>query len=132
MIGSYIFNYKTDYWKLLSCLTFLNNFVETMPFHYWSVAVEFQMYLISPFIIRHLYKSKRPWILVALLSLIATVLGYIVLFLMLQRSEGTNIELNMLYEHKFYTKTWIRISPYLYGMLTAYYHRIDKNRDLLT
>ena len=83
LIGSYLFNAKIITIKLLSCLIFINNLVvdTTTPTHYWSVAVEMHFYLISPFIIRHFHKTKRPWILVLALSLISTILGYLILFL---------------------------------------------------
>jgi peptidoglycan/LPS O-acetylase OafA/YrhL len=54
IIGSIAFNIKPfNPWKLLSCLLFINNFYDSMPTHYWSVACEFQFYLVSPFLIRH-------------------------------------------------------------------------------
>jgi len=57
-------------------LAFVNNMIGNI-FLTWSVAVEFQFYLISPYIIYALYrtKEKRIWILPIAIFLISTVLN---------------------------------------------------------
>jgi hypothetical protein len=42
----------------------------------WSVSVEMQFYIFSPFIVRNMYNSEKPWLLPLLLSLISTALAF--------------------------------------------------------
>jgi peptidoglycan/LPS O-acetylase OafA/YrhL len=51
-------------WIAAGHLTFTNNIIGPGT-HIWSVAVEFQMYLVSPFFIRWLYKNQNKSILFA-------------------------------------------------------------------
>jgi peptidoglycan/LPS O-acetylase OafA/YrhL len=41
----------------------------------WSVCVEFQFYLISPFIVKKMYNSKKPWLIVLAFFLASAILN---------------------------------------------------------
>ena len=54
---------------------FINNFMG-MHQHLWSIAVEFQFYLISPFIVESFVKYERPYAWPVILGILSTVLNY--------------------------------------------------------
>ena len=77
-----------------------------------------------------MYKSERPWILISVLCTLGTIVGYCILFLFLHSADLDEDEAEERYSLAFYAKPYCRFTPYLLGMLTAYYHRADVNRDL--
>lgn len=64
-----------------SKLIFVNNFFyEGTMDQMWSVACEFQFYLVSPFIVMHMASSERPWLIPVLLTSISLVLNYVIVY----------------------------------------------------
>ena len=61
----------TQLYNTFAPLVFLNNMVGGMQ-HTWSVAVEFQFYIISPFIVMYMARSSRPILPAVSLAVIAT------------------------------------------------------------
>lgn len=63
----------------ITSLFFLNNMIANITIT-WSVAVEFQFYMISPYIIYAMYRSKqsRIWIIPTVFFLVSTVLNVFV------------------------------------------------------
>ena len=105
---------------------FINNFIDNNDLTiYWSIAIEFQMYLFSPLLMKYMYNSKRPWALFIPLCIIGTIVGYCILFLVIYPADMTYDEKETLYGVAFYAKPYCRFTPYLFGMLAAYYHRSD-------
>ena len=81
IIGSIIENPRNGIWKLKD-LVFLSNF-DFGYFHasqIWSVAVEFQFYFVSPFIIKWMYRSSRPWFPPLLIICLSLLLRTILIF----------------------------------------------------
>jgi peptidoglycan/LPS O-acetylase OafA/YrhL len=83
---------------------FATNFYGKMS-HTWSLAVEFQMYLISPFIVMGMYKSQRPWVYPLGILVVSTAINYIVIY----RECGMNV----LYDNANWEgcgeQTWLKI-----------------------
>jgi peptidoglycan/LPS O-acetylase OafA/YrhL len=112
-------------------LLFVNNFIgEQLSFnaclmHSWSIAVEFQLYLVSPFVVWWMCARRgaagRPWGLTAPLLLIAigTVVSSAIVLANYQRPLGE------WYLVTFYDKTYCRSTPYFCGVAAAYlfHHR---------
>ena len=55
----------------------MNNMVGS-DMHVWSIAVEFQFYMLSPLLIYFMAKSDRPWMAPLLIFLISTVLNFLI------------------------------------------------------
>ena len=53
---------------------FANNFVGPHT-HLWSVAVEFQFYLISPFIVINMAKRKNTWVTPIILAFVSVMIS---------------------------------------------------------
>lgn len=64
--------HKLIYESVGSATLFLNNFIGKDQ-HIWSIAVEFQFYLISPILVYFMAKSEKPWLAPLIIFLIATV-----------------------------------------------------------
>jgi len=81
--------------------------------HTWSVAVEMQMYLISPFILIAMYRFKYDvWFIPFIISLISTLINaYFIL----------ETDIDETYSRQLYVKTWSRLSPYVFGMTVGYW-----------
>jgi hypothetical protein len=69
------------------------------------------MYLISPFIIMAIYRLKKgAWFIPFVISWISTLInGYFIL----------ETDMEETYYRQIYTKTWSRLSPYVFGMTAA-------------
>lgn len=81
--------------------------------HTWSVAVEMQMYLISPFILIAMYRFKNDvWFIPFIISWISTLINAY-FFLETDIAET--------YARQLYVKTWSRLSPYMFGMTVGYW-----------
>jgi peptidoglycan/LPS O-acetylase OafA/YrhL len=67
--------HKSD---ILWALLFLNNIIYRNNTHLWSVAIEFQMYMISPIIILAIYKyTKNTWLIPFGISLVSTIINMV-------------------------------------------------------
>lgn len=116
---------------MIYTLLFVNNYAGTKN-HMWSVAVEIQMYIISPFIIQWMYTTdrKKVWLIPAVMCVISTILCFIVLGVgcpevwtdgkwSLKR-ESIGMSCGSLYDKGVYKPSPTRISPYGFGMFCAY------------
>jgi peptidoglycan/LPS O-acetylase OafA/YrhL len=65
--------FKKFAWDKLSCLIFINNWLGTGD-QGWSLAVEFQFYLISPWLVYWMAKSSRPIMMPIVMTIICVVL----------------------------------------------------------
>ena len=116
---------------LIPCSMFIGNLVgET--FHLWSIMVEFQFYIISPFIVEYLLLSKTPWRVPIAMILFSTFLNFYITY---REMEGdledpffweNNFQLMITkYNKEVYMKTYCRMTPYLAGMYAALVHHKD-------
>ena len=108
--------------KHFSQLLFINNLLGAPLTHLWSVAVEFQFYLISPFIVTRL----DGWTLPLSLCLFSTLLNVFILFLICGSDfipYGFFISSEAVCGNKFettiYNQMFTRMSPYICGMVCA-------------
>ena len=46
--------------------------------HLWSVCVEMQFYLFSPYLVKTMFKSDKPWITPAVLCIVSTILNLVI------------------------------------------------------
>lgn len=109
-------------------LIFLNNFIDLNGMdHTWSIAVEFQFYLISPFLVYLFSKIRRPWLIPLIILLISTICNGITNltacpdffkldFLMWSQ------ECHQSYMNTVYVRTYNRMTPYGFGMYAAFIH----------
>ena len=44
--------------------------------HLWSVCVEMQFYLFSPFLVKKMMGSEKPWMIPAVVALVSTILNF--------------------------------------------------------
>ena len=112
----------------LPAMFFLNNMVGPSTW-LWSVAVEFQFYLISPFIVRHMARGIRPWLWPLILIIVSIASSFVSIVAtcpgILQANSPTDdsvkaCQSDLWFHH--YEKTYCRMSPYLAGMYAAYFH----------
>jgi peptidoglycan/LPS O-acetylase OafA/YrhL len=84
-------------------LIFVNNYTGAPFTHLWSIAVEFQFYLISPFVVSWLDTSRNPWIPPLIFFLVSTGLNFGFLYhicpLALERADvWEELDFNALFE----------------------------------
>jgi len=115
-----------------SNLLFINNIVtpygEYCMGWSWSLAVEMQMYLVSPFLVIMLlrYEKRGPRTMVGLI--LASFLLTIGIGLLIALTS-TGEETNALYGEWIYIKPYTRMPPYLMGMLAAHYVRLESSKN---
>ena len=118
-------------------LLFLNNHVGHGVDHTWTVAVEFQLYLVSPFIIKAMSRCERAWLVPLSIFVVSTALNFVLTqaycpdFL----SEKNHVAIgkqcdNVLFQNVYIT-AYCRISPYVFGMYAAWLHLQDEGNDYL-
>lgn len=113
-------------------LLFIGNFFNVYS-HLWSICVEFQFYLISPWLVKKMRHSDRPWVIVLVLFLIS-IAGGIAQFLYLdpQYLHSNGLEVFLIDDPTlfwFYCQMPLRMSPYLFGMYAAECYHRDKTYD---
>ena len=109
------------------------------------MSVEFQFYLISPFIVWFMYKQngKNLWLIPLVLCVVSTILNFVILYwkcpLFVSNSEvntsscfidptdpdngkDTCIGCSYIYMKNLYIQTYTRMSPYGFGILAAFCH----------
>jgi len=107
------------WWNVL----FINNFRSPICLTWtWSIAVEWQMYLISPFVV--LFVSWRPRYSILFLSSIALL--SIFLYVLLDLYTGV-ISPDSDFVEIVYTKPYTRMFAYFYGMIVAVHVREEAN-----
>mmetsp|Transcript_28961 Transcript_28961/g.37343 ORF Transcript_28961/g.37343 Transcript_28961/m.37343 type:complete len:712 (-) Transcript_28961:330-2465(-) len=85
----------------------------------WYLAVDFQMFLVAPFVLL-LYKKNRRWGIGALVALcIAGIAWGWAVAEAYDLSFNTFSPTTMDYFDVYYSKPWTRCPPYIIGMLTA-------------
>jgi len=106
-----------------SNVLFLNNFTDPMCLTWtWSIAVEWHMYLISPFLV--LYVSWSPQhahkLLYFLTALSAFLYAGLNVYVWVFSPESNFVSI-------VYTRTYTRMFAYFYGMIAATYVQEEKN-----
>ena len=108
-------------------LVFLNNFIVpgTMEDQMWSVACEFQFYLVSPFIVMYMADSDHSWVLLTVLALLSLACNYLIVQNVCPEFTETmqwqdSCELDLI--NAQYVKVYCRVAPYLTGMYAGYIH----------
>jgi len=118
-------DWKNALYDLATILSFTSNIMH-VPSHLWTVCVEWHAYLITPFVVNRMLKSKSngylKWpVLLLILSLILNfgMNAYLCPGLL----EGKNVEkeCQMRILFKIYLQSYTRIGPYLLGMISAYW-----------
>eukprot|EP01116_Phalansterium_solitarium_P012233 TRINITY_DN28328_c0_g1_i1.p1 TRINITY_DN28328_c0_g1~~TRINITY_DN28328_c0_g1_i1.p1 ORF type:complete len:463 (+),score=119.57 TRINITY_DN28328_c0_g1_i1:77-1465(+) len=106
-------------------LLFVNNFVQygsQCMYWSWTIAVEFQFYLVSPLVSYALWRKPKAgrWLcgIVIALSTLLNVALLLVLAVVVQDFSS--------YADWIYLKPYTRLSPYIFGMLAA--HHADSNK----
>lgn len=113
-------------------LMFINNMVDARS-HLWSVAVEFQFYIISPFIVMYMARYDNPMKPAVVLAIISTILNFILNWYSCSTSAPSGDFSGCGWENwdVVYEKTYTRMSPYVFGMYAAFVHLQDKNHSLI-
>ena len=85
----------------ITALFFIGNLVGTKIHysHLWSVCVEMQFYIFSPFLVKKLMRSEKPWMIPAVVTLVSTILNFVIPMIICPQSlnDGTvwlGIDLN--------------------------------------
>ena len=110
-------------------LFFVNNLYGPEQ-HLWSIAVEFQFYLISPLLVYQLAKSDKPWLWPSILVVVSVFYNYLVSWLVnkpIVTDSAAYLPPDNMQRWWFnvYEQTIPRMSPYLFGMYAAYVHYKD-------
>ena len=123
--------------RLVSCLTFTVNIVQDYT-HLWSVAVEFQMYALSPWIIESMLSSspyRLPLILLFVTIFLKLLITFAVCPYMLTNdpdpSKNDCLTNPVWYFGNLYTQTYTRAGPYFLGMIAAYWHLNPSEKPVL-
>eukprot|EP00457_Paulinella_chromatophora_P002706 gb/GEZN01002711.1/.p1 GENE.gb/GEZN01002711.1/~~gb/GEZN01002711.1/.p1 ORF type:complete len:766 (-),score=35.92 gb/GEZN01002711.1/:46-2343(-) len=86
----------------------------------WYLAVDMQLYLLSPFFVLTYLKNKKLGGVLAAFTLMACVIGAgISTYLFQYSAHSFDGEWVTRYSRHLYTKPWFCIIPYLVGMMTA-------------
>ena len=113
-------------WKNIVPLFFIGNL--TGPYsHIWSVAVEIQFYIFSPWIVTLIHKGNRPWIVPLLIFVVSMIFNIAMLLsfcpqTLTDNSVWTQDLCVSKYKYWNYTQMISRMSPYGFGMYTAFRH----------
>ncbi len=125
-------------WTNVSCLAFVNNWLGAGD-QGWSLAVEFQFYLISPWLVYWMARSNRPILMPIIMCLVCIILRGIFTYMFcpaVYNFKSTMSDLALCNYGKFayyvYIQTWTRMAPYVCGMYAAYLHVNDKEHTLMT
>ena len=86
------------------------------------------MYLVSPFYIKFLNtRQNRAWLTGIVISIISIGINLAWLYSFSGMDAKTSAEE---YWWKVYATPWCRLSPYIFGMIVALEHRVDKERKI--
>ena len=122
------FEISDPWWGVLTPLLFVQNF--TGPFdHLWSIAVEFQFYLFSPFLVKWVHRSPRPWLLPLGIFAVSTAYNVITMSRYCPESwtdssvwRNPESQCFRYYLPFNYEQVIARMSPYGFGIYAAYKH----------
>ena len=99
----------------------------------WTVCVEFQFYLISPFLVKKLHNSDNPGLMISVLFLASMFLNLGTYLYADPESLHKNLNEQIgtadVYFFYNYEQMPTRASPYLFGMYAAYLYQKDKSFD---
>lgn len=99
--------------------------------HTWTVSTEFQFYILSPFIVRHMLWSKYPWLLPSLIFIFHIIMGFVMIrvYCPEMMRQYPNPCGSMWTE--WYKNIACRIGVYACGVWAGYFHmRGDKAKWL--
>lgn len=129
-----------DQWKLLSVLLFANNWTGTGD-QGWSLAVEFQFYIVSPLLVFWMARAKPGkaiWMPIVMAIICLNCRIWAAYFYCPKWFDATAAPEDIRgcdfdnYELLIYIQTWTRMAPYCFGMYSAYTHVNDKNHEFMT
>jgi peptidoglycan/LPS O-acetylase OafA/YrhL len=126
---------------------FVNNMVGNLhKSHLWSIAVEMQFYVFSPYLLKKMLKLEKPMKVPLTILVLSTVLNFVLLSSVCPEGwsdsnvwNTVNIEdfseneghCSDKYHFTNYQLMITRATPYAFGMYAAYLHINDKNHDYL-
>ena len=123
----------SDYSALYD-LVFINNLIGPKS-HIWSVAVEFQFYLISPFLVKAMKNSQNPCLYPISMFMFSGMLSYLIMI-----SKCPEVENNLnewkkeycldVFWHAIYNKTYCRMTPYGFGIYASLCSKNDEMKKL--
>eukprot|EP00049_Salpingoeca_infusionum_P016789 m.348436 g.348436 ORF g.348436 m.348436 type:complete len:938 (+) comp16147_c0_seq42:3069-5882(+) len=110
-----------QWWPII---TYINNFYPkdltaagVCAGHLWYLAVDWDLYLIAPFLIVPLYKNQRIGLIVSALIALTCIVASGAITAYYNLSTLGNVGE---YYRKLYVTPWARAQPYFVGILTAY------------
>jgi peptidoglycan/LPS O-acetylase OafA/YrhL len=134
-------NYFSTYqaWGFLWTMSFTNNWTG-QGLQAWSLAVEFQFYLVSPLVVYAMIragKTSQAWLVCLTLVLLCMYIRFMQTWSICPElfnstytpKENSTCALKL--PLKVYTQTWTRMAPYVTGMYAAYIHVHDSNHDFM-
>jgi len=88
------------------------------------------MYLVSPFYIKLLYKyPNRAWLSAIIIALISIAINIVLIKSIFIEGKDVGVAADE-YWWRVYATPWCRLSPYIFGMVVAMEHRLNKERKI--
>ncbi|CAL4142083.1 unnamed protein product [Meganyctiphanes norvegica] len=121
-------------------LFFINNLLDSNEMcmgHLWSLAAEWQLYLITPLILVPLYKWKHPVLRILPLSF-ATILSIVIpavvtiLWKLPTTASFPDLMSSTVYYNSYYMVPWCRAGPYCVGIFAGWgYHWLNDTKPTI-
>lgn len=137
---------KALYWKdhqwrhVLATLTYTNNMADSTLTHLWSVSVEMQLYLISPFLMSFMFKrSSGQWTVPFTLAIVNLICNVALNYWSCPQALHDNSKWNDkeakcmdFWSLRVYSFTPCRMAPYAFGLYAAYIYHQDQLKETVT